>query len=113
MPLNWSGGSIRREATHGRGIRELLRRVTWPRVAVMVGLLALGLVLTRVLDRGGAKVASDRAVAIARPHVDFRPNGHTIRFIRRGIPPKGYWVVSYWIRKRSGEYTRITVVLVD
>ena len=79
----------------------------------MVGLLGLGLVLTQVLGRGGTRVSSDRAVAIARPRVDFVPKGHTIRFIRQGIPPRGSWVVSFWTRKPDGSYDRITVVLVD
>jgi hypothetical protein len=79
----------------------------------MVGLLGLALVLTQVLGRGGTKISSDRAVAIARPRIDFRPTGHTVRFIRRGIPPRGSWVVSFWTRKPNGSYDRVTLVLVD
>ena len=79
----------------------------------MAGLIALGLLLTQVLGRGGTRVKSERAVAVARPRIDFRPDGDTVRFIRRGIPPRGYWVVSFWTRKPSGSYDRITVVLVD
>jgi hypothetical protein len=91
-----------------------LRRVTWPRVAVMVGLLGLALVLTQVLGRGGTRISSDRAVAIARPKVrGFTPTGHTVRFIRQGIPPRGYWIVSFWTRKPSGGYDRITLVQLD
>ena len=79
----------------------------------MVGLLALGLVLVNVVGRGKPRVDSQRAVAIARPHVDFTPQDHQIRFVRRGIPPRGYWVVSFYIRGESGGYKRVTVVLVD
>jgi hypothetical protein len=79
----------------------------------MVGLIAIGLLITRVLDRGGARVSEERAVAIARPQVDFTPEGHNIRLIRRGIPPRPYWAVSFWIKNSRGEATRVTLVLVN
>jgi hypothetical protein len=79
----------------------------------MVALIAIGLLITRVLDRSGARISEERAVAIARPEVDFTPEGHNIRLLRRGIPPKPYWAVSFWIKDSSGEATRVTVVLVN
>jgi hypothetical protein len=79
----------------------------------MVGLLALGLVLVNVLGRSSPRVNKEEAVAIARPHIDFRPQGYQIRFIRQGIPSRGVWVVSFYIRNRSGGYRRVTNVLVD
>ena len=79
----------------------------------MVGLLVAGLVLVNVANRGGSKVSKEEAIAIARPKIDFKPNGYQIRFIRRGIPSRGFWVVSFYIRKPAGGYSRITVVLVD
>ena len=79
----------------------------------MIGLLALGFVLVHVVDRNGAKVSQDEAVAIARAQIDFKPEDHQIRFIRRGIPSRGYWVVSFFVRKQAGGYERVTVVLVD
>ena len=79
----------------------------------MVALLALGLVLTRVLGKTTPKVSKDDAVAVARPNVDFKPQGYNIRLVRRGIPPKPFWIISFWIRKGGGGYSRITVVLVD
>jgi hypothetical protein len=79
----------------------------------MVALIALGLLITRVLDRGGAQVSEDRAVAIARPYVEFTPEGHNIRLVRRGIPPRPYWAVSFWIKDDTGDPTRATVVIVN
>jgi len=87
--------------------------VTWSRVAFMVALLALGLVLTRVLGRTDTKVSKDDAIAVARTKVDFKPQGHNIRLLRQGIPPRPVWAVSFWIRKTGGGFSRITVVLVD
>jgi hypothetical protein len=79
----------------------------------MAGLIVIGLVLTRVVGGTKPHVSDDRAVAIGRAHVDFKPEGHTVRFVRRGIPPRGYWLVSYWVRAAGGGYKRITLVLVD
>jgi hypothetical protein len=79
----------------------------------MVALLALGLVLTRVLGRTNTKVSKDDAIAVARPNVDFTPQGYNIRLLRQGIPPRPVWAVSFWIRKTGGGYSRITLVLVD
>lgn len=79
----------------------------------MVGLLALGLVLVNVLGRGKPHVSKKEAIAIARPQIDFTPQDYQIRFVRRGIPPRGFWVVSFFIRKQGGGYKRVTVVLVD
>ena len=80
----------------------------------MVAVLALGLVLTRVLGRTNPRVSDDRAIAIARSKLDFKPQGMTVRLVRRGIPPSPYWAVSFWNRKASGGgYARITLVLVQ
>jgi hypothetical protein len=79
----------------------------------MAGLLALGFVLVHVVERHGTRVSQDEAVAIARAQIDFEPEDYQIRFLRRGIPSRGYWAVSFFIRKAEGGYARVTVVLVD
>jgi hypothetical protein len=79
----------------------------------MVALIAIGLLLTRVLDRSGARVSEERAVDVARPYAGFTPEGHNIRLVCRGIPPKPFWAVSFWIKDASGDPTRVTVVLVN
>ena len=79
----------------------------------MVALLALGLVLTRVLGRTTPKLSKADAVGVARPNVDFKPQGYNIRLVRQGIPPRPVWAVSFWIRKAGGGFSRITLVLVD
>ena len=79
----------------------------------MVALVAIGLVLSRVLNQTNTKVSKDHAVAIARHRIDFKPDGHNIRLQRRGIPPKPFWAVSFWTRKANGGYDRVTTVLVD
>jgi hypothetical protein len=79
----------------------------------MVALVVIGLVLANLQGRGAKKISEERAVEIARPQVDFTPEGHNIRFLRRGIPPHGFWAVSFWIKDANGSPSQITVVLVD
>jgi hypothetical protein len=79
----------------------------------MLGLLVAGLLLVHFTSSGEKRISQDKALEIARPYADFRPTGFQIRFLRRGIPSHGYWLVSYYIRKPAGGYKRITVVLVD
>jgi hypothetical protein len=79
----------------------------------MVALLVVGLLLVNVLQHGKTNVSKEDALAIARARIDFDPNGHQIRYIRRGIPSHGFWVASFYIRKNVGGYSRVTIVLVD
>jgi len=79
----------------------------------MVALLLIGLALTRLPGRGGHEVSEERAIEIARPEVKFTPEGHNIRFLQRGIPPHGFWAVSFWIKDKTGHATDVTVVVVD
>jgi hypothetical protein len=79
----------------------------------MVALLLVGLALVHVLHQGKTNVSKDQALTIARTRIDFEPNGHQIRYIRRGIPSHGFWVASFYIRKANGGYSRVTIVLVD
>jgi hypothetical protein len=79
----------------------------------MVGLLVALFVLVHFTQQGTKKISKDEAIAIARTRIDFEPTGHRILFLRRGIPPRGYWVTSFFIYKAAGGYKRVTVVIVD
>jgi hypothetical protein len=79
----------------------------------MAALILIGLTLTRFTGHGGQQVSEERAVAIARPQVNFTPEGHNIRLVRQGIPPRAVWAISFWIKDRQGTPTQLTVVLVD
>jgi hypothetical protein len=74
----------------------------------------VGLALVKVAGQGGnSKISKEDALVVARQRIDFKPTGYQIRFIRRGIPSRGFWVASFYIRKSAGGYSRVTVVLVD
>jgi hypothetical protein len=79
----------------------------------MVALIAVALVIARVVNHGGAQISEERAVEVARPYAGFTPEGHNIRLVRRGIPPRPFWAVSFWIKDANADPTRVTVVLVN
>jgi hypothetical protein len=108
-----SAGAGSGDTAGGKTLAARLRQVTWSRVAFMVGLLVLGIVLVNVLGRSTPKVSKSEAVKISRPRIDFVPEDHQIRYIKRGIPPHGFWVVSYFITRQGGGYKRVTVVVLD
>lgn len=85
------------------------------RILVLVGVVIVTFLVSRSCQRNYVRITSDQAVAIGQREIDFRPEGHTIRLVQRGVPPRRYWAVSYWIRdpKSQSQYRKLTVVLID
>jgi hypothetical protein len=79
----------------------------------MAALIVVGLLLTRLPGHGKPQISEEKAVSIARPQAKFTPQGHNIRLIHRGIPPRAFWAVSFWIPNSTGGYSKTTVVLLD
>ena len=70
--------------------------------------------VSRGCQRSYVRITKDQAVAIGQKQLKFHPEGHTIRTLLRGVPPKRFWAISYWIRnKQGGGYRKITVVLIN
>jgi hypothetical protein len=59
------------------------------------------------------QVSSERAVEIAREAAPFKPDNVQVRFLRRGVPSRGYWAVSLSTVDADGRLNRTLVVLVD
>jgi hypothetical protein len=97
------------------GTAQALRGRPIGRILVLVGVVVAAFLVSRSCQRNYVRITSDQAVAIGQREIDFRPEGHTIRFVQRGIPPKRYWAVSFWVRdpEDPSEYSKLTVVLVD
>ena len=56
----------------------------------------------------------ERGGGTARTQIDYPPDGHNVRFLRRGLTQHPYWAVSLWTRRPDGDgYERVTVVVVD
>jgi len=96
------------------GIARTLRRRPAPGVVVLVLALVGAFLVSRGCQRTQVRISEEQAVAIGQRQLDFEPQGHTIRMVLRGVPPKRHWAVSYFIRTTSGNrYRKLTVVLVD
>lgn len=78
-------------------------------------MVAAAFLVSRSCQRTYVRVTDDQAVAIGLRHIDFKPQGHAVRLVQRGVPPRRYWAVSYWIREPDSEggYRKLGVVLVD
>ena len=78
----------------------------------MVGLLVALFVLLHFVEHGREEdQPRTKPSRSRRTEVDFKPTGYQIRYLRRGIPPRGYWVTSFYSRKAAGGYSRVTVVV--
>lgn len=84
-----------------------------PGVLVMIAALVGALLVSRGCQRSQVRVTKDQAVAIGEQRIGFKPQGHNVRIVLRGIPPKRFWGVSYWIRDAQGGYRKLTIVLVN
>ena len=87
--------------------RELPPRRT---VVVLVGiLLVAAFVVSRSCQEREVAIDKNGAISIARKQIDYEPQRVAVRFVRRGIPSRGYWAVSL----PGTNPPRITTVLVN
>jgi hypothetical protein len=84
------------------------------RLAVIVLLLALAFVVSQTCQRQSTRVNKDQAIATAKSQVDFNPRRTQIRFLRRGLNSKPYWIVSLSVPgRREGTFRELAVVTID
>ena len=98
--------------TDGRAARAF-KGSTLFRVLVLVGVVVAAFLVSRSCQRSYVRITKDQAVAIGQRKIDFKPQSHSIRMVLRGVPPKRFWAVSYWIRAEGSGYRKLTVVLVN
>jgi hypothetical protein len=82
------------------------------RIAILVAVLAVALVASRSCAGGEEKVTKEDAVATARAAAVFEPDDLQVRFLRKGLPSRPYWIVSMY-QGTFREPTRVQVVTVD
>jgi hypothetical protein len=73
---------------------ETDRSPTWPRVLVLVGLLALAFVVAKGCQDEQVQVTQEEAIEIAKAEVDFEPTYTQVRLLRQGIDRQAFWFVS-------------------
>ena len=73
------------------------RRPLPPRRTVIVFIAILfvaAFVVSRSCQKREVAIDKERAVEIARDQIDYEPQRVAVRFMRRGVPSRGYWAVS-------------------
>ena len=105
MPFPRDAGSEASTETPSR------RAPTWPRLAVVAGVLVLAFVISRSSSQ---EVTQEEAVAKATQQVDFVPEDTQVRFLRQGIDRHPFWVVSLSTPgPTAGIYADLAVVRID
>ena len=88
------------------------RAPTWPRLAVIAGVLVLAFVISRTA--GDTEVTQEEAVAQATELVDFTAEDTQVRLLRQGIDRHPFWIVSLSIPNPDGQaYEELAVVRID
>ena len=82
------------------------------RVAILVGILLVAFLVTKSCARQQNEISQDEAVAIAKEHVDFTPDGYQVRYLPQGVPPVYYWAVRLYTGTNE-QPDRVQVVLVN
>lgn len=88
------------------------RRPLPPRRTVIVFiaiLLVAAFVVSRSCQEREVAIDKERAVEIARDQIDYEPQRVAVRFLRRGVPSRGYWAVSM----PGADPPRVTTVLIS
>ncbi len=87
------------------------RAPTWPRVAVVAGVIVLAFIVSRATE---SDVTQEEAVAKATELVDFVPEDTQVRLLRQGLDRHPFWIVSLSIPKPGGgAYSELAVVRID
>lgn len=69
--------------------------------------------VARSCGRTDPDISQERAIEIAKAQVAFEPNEVMIRYQRRGLNQREFWLVGLGIKRSDGSYERATNVLVD
>lgn len=91
-----------------------LRDSVWGRVALLVGVLLFAFLAARACTGARDPATRAEAIEIARGALasGFEPDGMQVRYVNRGLPPRGTWIVSFY-DGTIDEPTAIQTVLVD
>jgi hypothetical protein len=81
---------------------------------VLVIALVGAFLVSRGCQRSYVRISQEQAVVLGERQLDFKPQGHSVRMVLRGVPPKRYWAVSYYNRRPDGSgYRRLTLLLIN
>jgi hypothetical protein len=94
------------------------RKPTWPRVAVLFGILVLAFFVAKGCQDRDVDVTQEEAVEIANEQIAFEPTFTQVRFLRQGINRQGFWFVSLsqpigFSGDRADLFAALAVVQID
>lgn len=97
------------DAAPRRGLRDSIGG----RLAILGVVLVLALVSAKACGgTASGDLGRDEAIEVARTVAVFEPDGIQVRFVNRGIPPRGTWIVSLH-NGPARNPTAVQTVLVD
>jgi hypothetical protein len=97
------------DAETARGLRDR----PFGRILVLLAVLVLAVAVSRSCGATEAEVSQEEAIAIAKREVDFEPTEVVVRFLKRGLNQRGFWLVGLSREDASGEREQATNVIVD
>jgi hypothetical protein len=100
---------LRTDAPTARGLRDR----PLGKAAILLAVLLAAFVATKSCASRDTNVSKEKAAEIAREQVDFKPDRVMTRFVPRGVQSRPTWAVSFSKLDATGNYERITVVVVD
>jgi len=92
--------------------RGTLRDRPLGRILILAVVLGAAVLAARSCADNNPDISQERAVAIALSVATFVPDDHQVRFLRRGIPSQGVWVVSLY-QGDPRQPTRVQLVVID
>ena len=82
------------------------------RVLMLVLVLGAAALAARSCADTTPDVSKEAAIESAREIAAFEPESVQVRFVRRGVPSRGYWAVSLY-QGPARQPTRVQLVVVD
>lgn len=88
---------------------------TWPRVAVIGGVLLLAFFVARSCQQAQIRITKEQAIATAEREVEFEPKQTQVRLLRQGLRREPFWIVSLSIPRGENQntFSRLAVVRVE
>jgi hypothetical protein len=80
---------------------------------ILAAVLVAALLVSRSCGKTETEVSQEQAVAIARDAIAFDANYVQVRFQKRGLNSRPYWLVGLADRAADGSYEEYVSVLVD
>jgi Peptidase propeptide and YPEB domain len=91
------------------------QRPTWPRLAVVAGVLVLAFFVARSCQQAQIRITKEQAIATAEKEIDFKPELTQVRLLRQGLTSQPFWIVSLSIPigEETDRFSRLAIVRID